>query len=647
MKVFHTAVKFLFITALLAVFGEYGVIPAEDKKQESKQEDKYVTLTRDIILKELDKKDVGADRILSLKDIEDEAVIENLKIFIKPWQDEGRQLAVVSTLKEIGTDKAIQVLEQITRTNTKSVRLAAVKALADIAPPQTAESFKKLLRDPDMDVRYQAAVMMASLNDETAKSVLKEYLERQTRLHNIPWLLVELGDTSIIQYLKDTLDRFSEQQDNSRSFDAAVALSMFGDNYGLAFMKRELENENKFRRLAVLRAYAKFAMNPDTKPLMAALVKEKDPEVLNAIFGTLAAIGDPATIDPIKAFAQKYPHSHSSACKDCSIAALCRVCNKSVSTIPVLEELAGNENKFIRMDALKALSTVGSEQAYLIMEKAIGDSDPDVRHLAVQLVFADGNRKYARMLKHLLNDSDKMVRYYAASAFARMNEPSGVSVLEKLLEDDELRYGAAVDMLRFLANPSPADAVNVQKAGLENYNSGCNRYAVTFFKRAIRYKPDYAEAYYSLGLSSYKANRLGESIAYFNTALRLKPDYLLAHRSLANIYWKLQMWYLVLSEYEKITQSSPDDWQSRFYYGQVLNEIGKYGQAIEQLEKAGQLNPDYIELSLESGRAYAGKGDNDKAIAELKKFLEAAKKTPGLEAKTDYARKLIDEIQRR
>src|SRR6185369_15265107 len=75
-----------------------------------------------------------------------------------------------------------------------------------------------------------------------------------------------------------------------------------------------------------------------------------------------------------------------------------------------------------------------------------------------------------------------------------------------------------------------SEAKKAYKAGVEYGNAGLYTQAADLFKRAIRLRPDYADAYRSLGHAYYDLKDWDNAIPSFERALELNPKDKDAHQ---------------------------------------------------------------------------------------------------------------------
>jgi protein involved in polysaccharide export with SLBB domain len=85
---------------------------------------------------------------------------------------------------------------------------------------------------------------------------------------------------------------------------------------------------------------------------------------------------------------------------------------------------------------------------------------------------------------------------------------------EKMTEDTDIEVGSSA---------AKAEAKRLYRTGIDYAHAGLFTQAAELFKRAIRLRPDYAEAYRSLGHTYYDRQDWGNSVQSLERALELNP----------------------------------------------------------------------------------------------------------------------------
>ncbi len=123
--------------------------------------------------------------------------------------------------------------------------------------------------------------------------------------------------------------------------------------------------------------------------------------------------------------------------------------------------------------------------------------------------------------------------------------------------------------------------------------------AIEYYEKAIKLKPNFAEAYYSLGVS------------YISIGMKTAEK---------EIYDK------AIECFKKTIELKPDFQDAYYYLGVGYSEIGKYKKAINAYKKAIELNPDDADAHYKLGCAYFWLGDMDSAFEECHTLKKIDKK---------------------
>ena len=119
--------------------------------------------------------------------------------------------------------------------------------------------------------------------------------------------------------------------------------------------------------------------------------------------------------------------------------------------------------------------------------------------------------------------------------------------------------------------------------------------AIYHYSEAIRIKPNYTDALYSLGIALWRQGKFDQAITYFKQAVRINPGYLDAQINLANVLRDAGRLDEAVKEFRKYLQMRSDDPVAFNALGIVLSQQGKIDEAIAHFEEALRLKSDWIE----------------------------------------------------
>jgi tetratricopeptide (TPR) repeat protein len=199
--------------------------------------------------------------------------------------------------------------------------------------------------------------------------------------------------------------------------------------------------------------------------------------------------------------------------------------------------------------------------------------------------------------------------------------------------------------------------------------------AIEYLQQAIALNPSHDQSYNLLGLAYIKTKNYAEAAAAYQKYLELKPDVSDVHCNLGLVYEELGEKDKAEAEYKKAMAIDGNPNASfnlaKLYYGQnnleqaleyarasikkksdlaaahnlegvILNQMGRYGEALGSFEKALGLAPNDINLSVNLGIAYINNKQFGKAREILEKALPAIQDQTLKDKVTEYL-KLIKE----
>jgi tetratricopeptide (TPR) repeat protein len=187
-----------------------------------------------------------------------------------------------------------------------------------------------------------------------------------------------------------------------------------------------------------------------------------------------------------------------------------------------------------------------------------------------------------------------------------------------------LVLGAALLVGISLVIPAPRSAANtVRNKAMEMVDLasttaelGRPAQAVDLLEEAVRLRPDYAKAQYSLGLAYQAINKMDKAVAAYQSAVSLEPGYTSALNNLGRILLQMRRAEDALPYLARAAQSDPRHATSRFNLGGALQALGRSAEAAAAYEEGLAIDPGQVEFLIRASwlRATApGARDCEKA----------------------------------
>jgi Flp pilus assembly protein TadD len=203
----------------------------------------------------------------------------------------------------------------------------------------------------------------------------------------------------------------------------------------------------------------------------------------------------------------------------------------------------------------------------------------------------------------------------------------GMIALNYGLPQEAIRYGNLAVSL------DPKHYGGHSLLGHANYQLGNFAEAVAEYGKAAELRPDLAEAHYNLAMACLQSGDQDRAAAEFEKAEAIKADPK-AEYYLAKVHFGQKKLDLALEEIQKSLKLNPRSAGSYSLKGVILNELGRYLEAVGSFEAGLVLAPNDTGLQINLGIAYVNGNQPDKARAAFEKVLPQIK-SPELKAKVE------------
>jgi tetratricopeptide (TPR) repeat protein len=200
------------------------------------------------------------------------------------------------------------------------------------------------------------------------------------------------------------------------------------------------------------------------------------------------------------------------------------------------------------------------------------------------------------------------------------NIPSDVATYNDLINKARLysrllKYDKAIEEL--------GKAIKLKPENAEAYNIRGNNYSLTNdfkkaledYNKAIELNPQYVKAYSNRANVYIATNEYEKALEDYNKAIELDPLYVSAYINRGDYYNIAEKYEEAMEDYNKAIELDPMNAEAYNNRGCIYNATKEYKEALEDYNKAIELNPMGAEV-------YNNRGNIYKAMMEYKKALE-------------------------
>jgi len=144
--------------------------------------------------------------------------------------------------------------------------------------------------------------------------------------------------------------------------------------------------------------------------------------------------------------------------------------------------------------------------------------------------------------------------------------------------------------------------------------------AVRALENCAAINPDFPDAHNNLGTAYLEMGLKDKALAEYLRAFSLNGNPFAGFK-LANLYFEMKELPMALDYIEKAVQKSPREARVHNLKGVILNEMGRYREAIESFKASWSLNPADVNIGVNLGIGYMNDKQLDKAREVFEKVL--------------------------
>ena len=152
--------------------------------------------------------------------------------------------------------------------------------------------------------------------------------------------------------------------------------------------------------------------------------------------------------------------------------------------------------------------------------------------------------------------------------------------------------------------------------------------ASSHFSRAIKCKPDLAEAFNYRAVAFKELNRVGDAINDYSRAIALDPSLHEAHFNLGVLWAEQKRFGDAIRAFRASLLLRPEDQDTLYNIAKTLSNMRQYSLAIPEYTKLLELNPCHELALINRSNAYAKLNDHSNALAGYRRVISLNPKIP-------------------
>ena len=356
-----------------------------------------------------------------------------IKLLKDPELNVRREAALA--LKQLNDPKAIQPLIQALNDKVE-VRNAAVQTLGSMGQP-AVEQVAKLLDNQSDYIRYWATKILASIGQPASRHLFRAFRDyssiREVAVEGVA-LFANPNLVEAVEPLTEILKKDYRGKTNKGLNDFAN-FNFYGS----------YETNTRNTDIYAAKALASIG-KPAYQSILWAL-KHSDPEVRKVASWALIEMGDDRSIELLSEIVQNKDESRQTK-ED----AVVRLANFGKSAIQTLLIALTDNNYSVKRQATEALGKILDANDRYVFEhlnKAINDEHDDIRLNVLKMLVTVGSNSIIDTLILTLNDKNTDIQLYSAEKLGESKDRRAIDpLLEHLFKDTLIVSNAAARALR-------------------------------------------------------------------------------------------------------------------------------------------------------------------------------------------------------